>query len=80
MTLQTYWRITAGCSNITYCRCVYGGIVIYEKPYCLLDLKEKDVDIRMACYNISKDTLTVYVTDTGMKNYERSLENERHKR
>ena len=80
MTLQTYWRMTAGCTRTTRCRCLHGGIVIYANPYCLLDRKEKDIDIRKAFYNLLNDTLTVYATDTGMENYVRSVENERPKR
>lgn len=80
MTLQTYWRMTSGCTRATRCRCLHGGIVIYANPYCLLDRKEKDMEICKACYNMLNNTLTVYATDTGMKNYERSLENERPKR
>lgn len=80
MTLQTYWRITSGCTRSTFCRCLYGGIVIYENPYCLLDREQKDIDIRKAFYNMLNNTLTVYATDTGMMNYARSAENERPKR
>ena len=80
MTLQTYWRITAGCTKTTRCRCLHGGIVIYANPYCLLDREEKDMEIRKACYNMLNNTLTVYATDTGMMNYERSFENEKPKR
>ena len=80
MTLQTYWRITAGCTRTTRCRCLHGGIVIYDNLYCMLDRKEKDIEIRLAYYNAAKDTLTVYATDKGMMIYERGLENERPKR
>ena len=80
MTLQTYWRMTAGCTRTTRCRCLHGGIVIYANPYCLLERKEKDIDIHKAFYNMLNDTLTVYATDTGMMNYVRSVENERPKR
>lgn len=80
MTLQTYWRMTSGCTRSTRCRCLHGGIVIYANAYCLLDREEKDIDIRKACYNMLNDTLTVYATDAGMKSYERSLEHERPKR
>nr|DAQ25460.1 MAG TPA: hypothetical protein [Caudoviricetes sp.] len=80
MTLQIYWRMTAGCTRNTRCRCLYGGSVIYANAYCLLDREEKDMDIRKACYNMSNDTLTVYATNAGIMNYERSFENERPKR
>ena len=80
MTLQTYWRITAGCTRATRCRCLYGGSEIYARPYGLLDRKEKNMEIRMAFYNMLNNTLTVYATDIGMMNYERSLENERPER
>ena len=80
MTLQTYWRMTAGCTRTTLCRCLHGGFVIYEEPYCLLDREQKDIEIRMAFYNMWNDILTVYATDTGMENYTRSVENERPKR
>lgn len=80
MTLQTYWRLTSGCTRATRCRCLYGGVVIYENPYCLLDREQKDIEIRKAFYNMLNDTLTVYATDTGMENYTRSVENERPKR
>ena len=80
MTLQTYWRMTAGCTRTTCCRCLHGGSVIYANPYCLLDRKEKDIDIHKAFYNLLTDTLTVYATDTGMMNYVRSVENEKPKR
>ena len=80
MTLQTYWRITANCTKFTCCRCVHDGIEIYAKAFCLLSRKEKDIEIRLAYYNMRTDTLTVYATDTGMKNYVRSVENERPKR
>lgn len=80
MTLQTYWRMTSGCTRATRCRCLYGGIVIYENPYCLLDREQKDIEIRKAFYNMLNDTLTVYATDTGMENYVRSVENGRPKR
>lgn len=80
MTLQTYWRVTSGCTRATRCRCLYGGIVIYENPYCLLDREQKDIEIRKAFYNMLNDSLTVYATDTGMENYVRSAENERPKR
>lgn len=80
MTLQNYWQMTAGCTRITKCRCLHGGIVIYANLYCFLDRKEKDIDIRKAFYSISNDTLTVYASDIGMVNYERSLDNERPKR
>jgi hypothetical protein len=80
MTLQTYWRMTSGCTRATRCRCLYGGVVIYENPYCLFDREQKDIEIRKAFYNMLNDTLTVYATDTGMENYTRSVENERPKR
>ena len=80
MTLQTYWRITADCTKHTRCRCVYNGSEIYADVYCLLSRKEKDMEIRMACYNSRRDTLTVYATDTGMMKYVWSVENERQKR
>ena len=80
MTLQTYWRMTSGCTRATRCRCLYGGVVIYENPYCLLEREQKDIDIRKAFYNMLNNTLTVYATDTGMDNYVRSVENERPKR
>lgn len=80
MTLQTYWRMTSGCTMLTHCRCLHGGIVIYANPYCWLDRKEKDIEIRKACYNMLNNTLTVYATDEGMMNYVRSVENERPKR
>ena len=80
MTIQTYWRMTAGCTKITRCRCLHGGIAIYENPYCLLDREQKDIEIRKAFYNMLNDTLSVYATDEGINKYERSLENERPKR
>ena len=66
MTLQIYWRMTAGCTRLTHCRCLHGGIEIYDKAYCLLGREEKDMDIRKAYYNMLNDTLTVYATDAGM--------------
>ena len=80
MTLQTYWRMTSGCTRATRCRCLYGGVVIYENPYCLLEHEQKDIEIRKAFYNMLNDTLNVYATDEGMNNYVRSVENERPKR
>ena len=80
MTLQTYWRMTAGCTRNTRCRCLYDGTEIYANPYCLLDREQKDIDIRKAFYNMLNDTLSVYATDIGMTNYVRSVEDERPKR
>lgn len=80
MTLQTYWRITTGCNRSTRCRCLYGGALMYENPYCLLDREQKDIEIRKAFYNMLNNTLSVYATDAGMMNYVRSAENERPKR
>lgn len=80
MILRTYWRVTSGCTRTTRCRCLHGGIVIYDNLYCMLDYKEKNIEIRLAYYNTEKNTLTVYATDKGMMIYERELENERPKR
>ena len=80
MTLDTYWQITSGCTRSTHCRCLHGGIVIYSNMYCMLDRKEKDMEIRKAYYNLMNNTLTVYATDAGMRNYVRSVENERPRR
>lgn len=80
MTLQIYWQMTLGCTRATRCRCLHGGIVIFTNVYCLLDLKEKDIEIRKAFYNMLNDTLTVYATDAGMMDYVRSVEHERPKR
>ena len=80
MTLQTYWRMTSGCTRSTRCCCLYGGIEIYANAYCLLEREQKDIEIRKAFYNMLNDTLSVYATDDGMNNYVRSVENERPKR
>lgn len=80
MTLQTYWRTTSGCTRATRCRCLYGGIVIYENAFCLLDREQKDIEIRKAFYNMLNDTLSVYATEEGMNIMQRSVENERPKR
>lgn len=80
MILQIYWRITAGCTRATRCRCLYGGAEIYANPYALLDREQKDIEICKAFYNMLNDTLTVYATDEGMEKYVRGVENERPKR
>lgn len=80
MTLRIYWRITAGCTRATRCRCLYGGTEIYANPYALLDREQKNIEIRKAFYNMLNDTLSVYATDEGMEKYVRSDDYERPKR